>query len=180
MYRCLSLCIGDTSCVCVCVCLCVSVCVLPWCTVDQAAPQIRLNGWESRMLWNSDAPCAGREAASDVFLDGLNNECLKRQLGPQLPNLPRSSVLTCSSGARLEKPGEEESVFTRATCCLCRRLSPGTAKDHWDVSSGFSRRLRLLKPGEEIREKWVRSRYVAGFQRSSSCLYFKVLRLLSF
>lgn len=49
-------------------------------------------------LWNSDTPCAGREAASDVFLDGLNNECLKRPRGPQLPNpLPRSPPPLCSS-----------------------------------------------------------------------------------
>lgn len=99
----------------------------------------------STMRWNSDAPCAWRKAASDVFLDGLNNECLKRVLGPQLPNLPLSSALTCSSGTRLEKEGKEECVSTsaEATCCLLHRLSLGIAKDHKHVTSG----LRLFKAG---------------------------------
>lgn len=138
-----------------CVRLCVHV--LPWCTVDQADPQIRLSGWEQNAAKNSDAPCAGREAVSDVFLDGLNNECLKRLLGPQLPNLPLSSVLTCSSCTRLEKEGKEEGVstFTKATCCLCHQLSLGMAKDHEHVSSGFSSRLLLLlKLGEHVRTGW--------------------------
>lgn len=89
--------------------------------------------------WNSDVPCAWRKAASDVFLDGLNNECLKRVLGPQLPNLPLSSALTCSSGTRLEKEGKEECVSTsaEATCCLRHRLSLGIAKDHKHVTSGL-------------------------------------------
>lgn len=48
----------------------------------------------------------GSEAASDVFLDGLNNECLKRLRRPQLPKLrPCSLTLTCL--ARCEEPEKE-------------------------------------------------------------------------
>lgn len=74
----------------------------------QQIEQLLRSDWaaEGTARWNSDVPCAWRKAASDVFLDGLNNECLKRVLGPQLPNLPLSSALTCSPCTCLEKGGQ--------------------------------------------------------------------------
>lgn len=62
----------------------------------------------------------GSEAASDVFLDGLNNECLKRLWGPQLPKLrPCSLTLTCS--ARCENPEKEGDAGSEA---VGRGVSP--------------------------------------------------------
>jgi len=74
------------------------------------------------------APCAAREAASDVFLDGLNNVCLKRLLGPQLPNFPLSSTLTCIFSSFVREEEEGVSTFTKATCCLLSLAVTGNGK----------------------------------------------------
>lgn len=80
---------------------------LPWCTADRAAPPFRLSGWGHGAVKFRCAMCLKEAlAACDVFLDGLNNECLKRVLGPQLPNLPLSSALTCPPCTCLEKGGQ--------------------------------------------------------------------------
>lgn len=63
----------------------------------------------------------GSEAASDVFLDGLNNECLKRLRGPQLPKtaapLPDTHLFASSRNGP-EKQGDAGSEGTG------RRVSP--------------------------------------------------------
>lgn len=116
------------------------------------------------MLWNSDAPCAGREAASDVFLDGLNNECLKRLLGPQLPNLPpfffppRSPVLLVRSLRR--------RVRRRASPPPPKQPAASVAGCHWEWQK-FTNTSHQDSDGrwaEEMCETWVRLLYITCIQ----------------